>query len=200
MSNAKLTKKERETFKSEIIDFLKSTHFGEILVNTSSICGSNWITKLNCTEFKNELVKKLSLNFTRLDDSGTFEYLRAWNSEMRDISKPLDPKKFDQIHFKIYLTRNSRKYLISTYGDFERNLKILESAPLDEIEARKKKRDTDYIIIERNGKKALVKFIEGDRDAIPSGKFIKRSKVDLDDEKTMRLLFKLNDDLKGKGR
>lgn len=59
-----------------------------------------------------------------------------------------------------------------------------------------KETDTNYVVVKRNGKKGLFKFISGDRNVVPSKHYIKKEMVqDSNKEEDIKLLFELNDDI-----
>lgn len=62
------------------------------------------------------------------------------------------------------------------------------------------KNKTDYIVIERYGKKVLLKYLAGDKEVLNKNSFLNKKLIgDNPTEESVSLLFKLNEDFK-KGR
>ena len=205
MSDKKLTKKERETTKKELNDHLRKIEFMDKFMHLFKVEKSPWEETKKWWSIRispeqelgliKDIVDNLSVKFSVLNEGYVYFRINCLTKDEYNVESPV-PYSSIAYNFQFYLFRNGRKYTFyTTWGG---NFGIRESSTEEEIEKKRKTRETDYAIIERNGKKALVKFVDGDRGAIQANKFIKRSKADIDDEKTMRLLFKLNDDLKGK--
>lgn len=90
----------------------------------------------------------------------------------------------------------SRKYNLKSGYYREKKLRLTRKSSEEELLAKRKKKYSDYAIIEHRGEKALVRFLAGDHKALTS-KYIKQDIVNGMDDDAIILLYKLkNGDIK----
>jgi hypothetical protein len=85
----------------------------------------------------------------------------------------------------------SRKYELKTGYYVDKKLRLIRQSTDDELLKNRKKKYSDYAIIQHKGQKALVKFLTGDHKALTS-KYIKQDVVNGMDDDAIILLYKLN--------
>ena len=193
----KLTQKQRKTIKEELTTILSSKEFSELVASKFKLVSTFWNKE---KRWQYDPAETEPMEYIKQRLTVPFDSVKVYLSA--SLVRPIDPGKIitsSDVGFYLQITAiYSGRTSVISYNRWSKEVRIREQATEEEVLAKREDRETNYAIIERNGKRALVKFIEGDRAAIQSAKFIRRSKADIDDDDTMSVLFKLNDNLKGK--
>jgi len=214
----KLNKKEREKLKADIDTIFLSSKLKELVLKDLNAkhlnsnlniphCNQNNITPIINEELKNKYglafldchVSWVKI-FIYRDLTGK-DLTRIINNEINIIEYLLSSINFEitlygrkyEIIYNAYLiafnSNNKKPDRISI-------CKIIARSTQEEILEKREKNETNYAVIKKDGKKALVKFIAGDREVINASKFIKIKEVEgMSEEESLVLLFKLNNNI-----
>lgn len=190
------TNTERKKFRKELADYLNSDGLFNILLNGMEFSReSSWRRGNTHYEYEyNNAVDLRELIFSKVTLKPEMIEGRVGVStaNIPEKDKSLLTKGNIYVSMHITITYNGRRYTISSWRN---NLRMVQETTEYEKEERMKKVQTDYAIIQRNGKKALVKFLDGDRKALKRGSFIKKKTHENLTDDSVTLLFNLDPDM-----
>ena len=181
---------QRKKMREEIIAYLKSDKHAKFVENNALVTKNNgygdFLSIPNKTVFIDEFVSCLSDKGDFSVDPNGFSYYNVAGSL----------NSFRDMFELVLIYKNQRRYTIkSGYGGIE-SFRIIEHSTEDEKVDRQKKKYSTYAVIEKNGKKALIKVLAGDPNAINKSKYLKNEFIDEMEDDEVILLFNLNKDIK----